>query len=190
MKLMLVAIALVTFATIAASALAQTETNNSANSNTAETKPSPTATAENAPLKLDSPQAQMVREKFDQYSTYASRWSGVYWGSVFGAAILSALAGLTVKLDALKDKKLLTLSQTDLAALLAGSAALLITISSAGDFAGKWRTNRTAKNRSEQLRNEVFYNPKLTSQEVGIKLNKIIDDQNNGVINAKDEKKP
>jgi hypothetical protein len=129
-----------------------------------------------------------VMNYFEEYKSYTWRWSFAYWGSVFGAAILSALAGILLKLDALKDKKVLSLSQTDISALLAGFAALLITISSAGDFSGKWKANRTAKFRTEQLKNELD-SPKLTNEDVTVRLNKIIEDQNNGVINTKDEAK-
>jgi hypothetical protein len=148
------------------------------------TQPSPSVQIDQIPPELK----KEVKEKYDEYASYAWRWSGAYWGFVFGAAIMSAFAGILLKLDALKDTKLLALSQTDLAALLAGTAALLLSISTAGDFAGKWRANRTAKFRTEQLNNEIFRS-RLTADEVVSKLNKIIEDQNSGVINVKDPAK-
>jgi hypothetical protein len=170
----LLATLVISLLTISASTLAQ-ETNPTSNPNT-----------ENSVVKEEKKNA--VKNYFDEYNSYTWRWSFAYWGSVFGAAILSALAGILLKLDALKDKQILRLSQTDISALLAGIAALLITISSAGDFSGKWKANRTAKFRTEQLKNELD-NPKLTNQDVTERLNKIIEDQNNGVINTKDEVK-
>lgn len=131
---------------------------------------------------LNSELMETVRAKYAEYASYSTRWSAGYWGFVFGAAILSALSGILLKLDALEKQTILALSQTDIAALLAGTAALLITISSAGDFSGKWKANRTAKNRTEQLLNDLRI-PEITSKEVIARLNKIIDDQNNGVIN-------
>jgi hypothetical protein len=83
----------------------------------------------------------------------------------------------------------LVLSRGDAAAISAGVASLLIALSSAGDFAGKWKANRTAKNRTEQLYNEIEFSSLLPA-EIGVKLNKIIDDQNNGVINGKDDPIP
>ena len=37
---------------------------------------------------------ERVKRKFVEYTKYTRRWSGAYWGAVFGAAILSALSAL------------------------------------------------------------------------------------------------
>jgi hypothetical protein len=71
----------------------------------------------------------------------ASRWSGVYWGFTFTAAVLSALAALVLKLETLVKNEG---AKKDLAALLSVTAALLITISTSGDFQRKWQANRIA----------------------------------------------
>jgi hypothetical protein len=166
-----------------APAQAQANASNANSTTSPEAKAVSTPTTESSSLPLEL--KQRVRDKYEEYATYSTRWSGAYWGFVFGATILGALGGILLKLDALKDIKIFRLSQSDIAALLAGAAALLIAISTGGDFAGKWRANRTAKNRAEQLSNEMF-SSKLTADEIVTKLNKIIDDQNNGVINVKD----
>lgn len=71
----------------------------------------------------------------------ASLWSFLYWGFAWGAAVLSALAGLILKLESLgQDEK----RKKDIAALLTTTAALLVTISTGGDFQRKWQANRTA----------------------------------------------
>jgi hypothetical protein len=92
----------------------------------------------------NSEQALVARAIWDNYletRANASRWSGVYWGATFTAAVLSALAALILKLE--------TFTQTegakkDLAATLSVAAALLITISTSGDFQRKWHANRIA----------------------------------------------
>ncbi len=71
----------------------------------------------------------------------ASRWSGIYWGFTFLAAALGALAGLILKCETIVKTDAL---KKDLAAIFSIAAALLITISSSGDFQRKWQANRIA----------------------------------------------
>lgn len=85
--------------------------------------------------------ALAILENHQETRRIAALWSGLYWGFSWGAAILSALAGLILKLESfLPNEKV----KKDLAALLAVSAALLVTISTSGDFQRKWQANRTA----------------------------------------------
>ena len=85
--------------------------------------------------------ATAILENHRETRRIAALWSGLYWGFAWGAAILSALAGLILKLESfLSNEKV----KRDLAALLSVSAALLITISTSGDFQRKWQANRTA----------------------------------------------
>jgi len=71
----------------------------------------------------------------------ASIWSFLYWGFAWGAAALSALAGLVLKVESFfPDEK----RKRDLAALLTVVSAILVTISTGGDFQRKWQANRTA----------------------------------------------
>lgn len=89
-------------------------------------------------------QALVARAIWDNYleaRTNASRWSGVYWGFTFTAAVLSALAALVLKLETLVKNEG---AKKDLAALFSIAAALLITISTSGDFQRKWQANRIA----------------------------------------------
>jgi hypothetical protein len=92
----------------------------------------------------NSEQALVARAIWDNYTetrANASRWSGIYWGFTFTAAALSALAALVLKLETLIKNEG---AKKDLAALLSISAALLITISTSGDFQRKWQANRIA----------------------------------------------
>jgi hypothetical protein len=59
----------------------------------------------------------------------------------FSAAVLSALAALVLKLETLIRNEG---AKKDLAALLSVAAALLVTISTSGDFQRKWQANRIA----------------------------------------------
>jgi hypothetical protein len=85
--------------------------------------------------------AKALLSNYVETRTNAKNWSGIYWGFTFGAAALSALAGLVLKIDALiRDEGW----KKDVAAICAVSAALLITISTSGDFQRKWQANRVA----------------------------------------------
>ena len=85
--------------------------------------------------------AKAILTNYLEVRANASRWSSVYWGCTFVAALFSALAGLILKLESLpigeKPRK-------DVAATLAVAAAILVTISTSGDFQRKWQANRIA----------------------------------------------
>lgn len=92
----------------------------------------------------NSDQALVARAIWDNYletRANASRWSGLHWGFTFTAAIFSALAALVLKLETIIKNEG---AKKDLAALLCVAAALLITISTSGDFQRKWQANRIA----------------------------------------------
>jgi len=85
--------------------------------------------------------AKVILDNFRETRTNASRWSGIYWGFTFFAAVFSALAALILKLESfLKNDAI----KKDAAALLSVVAALLVTVSTSGDFQRKWQANRVA----------------------------------------------
>ena len=92
----------------------------------------------------DPEQAIVARALLDNYLEQrrtAAVWSGVYWGFAWLSAVLSALAGLILKLESFSiDEK----AKKDIAATLAVVAALFITISTSGDFQRKWQATRAA----------------------------------------------
>jgi len=85
--------------------------------------------------------AQVILSNYFETRSNAARWSGVYWGFTFFAAICSALAALVLKVETLVRNEA---AKKDVAALLAVVAALVITISTSGDFQRKWQANRVA----------------------------------------------
>lgn len=91
--------------------------------------------------------ARAILSNYNETRSIASKWSGVYWGFTFLAAIFSASAGLILKFEAIiKNAEL----KKDIAALLSVGAALLITISTSGDFQRKWQANRIAASELER----------------------------------------
>lgn len=92
--------------------------------------------------------AGLVLSNYEEYRKNTVRWSALYHGCLFGSALLSALAGLVIKLT-LFDKR--EGFRKDLAAVLAAAAALLITLTTVGAFERKWRANRMAAADMENL---------------------------------------
>ena len=91
--------------------------------------------------------ARAILDNFHETRLNASIWSGVYWGCTFLAAVFSALAGLILKFEViLKNVEI----KKDVAALLAVLSAIIITISTSGDFQRKWQANRIAASEFEQ----------------------------------------
>jgi len=83
----------------------------------------------------------------------ASRWSGVYWSFTFAAAALSALAALILKFETIVKNEG---RKKDIAAFFSIVAALLITISTSGDFQRKWQANRIAAAELERAGYEML----------------------------------
>jgi len=92
--------------------------------------------------------AKAIRSSYLETRANAARWSGVYWGCTFLAAIFGAVAGLILKLESLPmDER----RRKDVAAILAVGAALLVTLSTSGDFQRKWQANRIAAAELERM---------------------------------------
>jgi Protein of unknown function (DUF4231) len=85
--------------------------------------------------------AQIILKSYDETRSNAARWSGIYWGFTFFAAIFSALAALVLKVETLLRNEG---AKKDIAALLSVAAALFVTVSTSGDFQRKWQANRVA----------------------------------------------
>jgi hypothetical protein len=97
--------------------------------------------------------AGAILGNFRESRSNASRWSAVYWGFTFAAAALSALAGLILKFEFIVRNEGL---KKDVAAIFAVLAALLITISTGGDFQRKWQANRIAAAELERTGYELL----------------------------------
>lgn len=90
----------------------------------------------------------LVATNYMEYRANAARWSAAYFGCLFGAALLSACAGVILKLESIHMQQAL---RNDLAAVMAALAALLITLLTIGSFEEKWRANRVAASDMENL---------------------------------------
>lgn len=91
---------------------------------------------------------QIILDSYVEYRANTVRWSGVYFGSLFLSAAFAALAAVVLKFQLFITNDDL---KKDSAALLSVLSALLITLSTTGDFAQKWRANRLAAAKMERL---------------------------------------
>lgn len=132
--------------------------------------------------------ASVILDNYKEARSNASKWSGVYWGFTFFAAIFSALAGVVLKIESIfKNNEQM---KKDVAALLSVGAALLITISTSGDFQRKWQANRVAASELERtaydfLENNKTNEPRKYFSDVGNILHK----RNLSIVSNVDQKK-
>ncbi len=94
----------------------------------------------------------IVIKNYREFRGNTVRWSAAYFGCLFGSAFLSAMAALILKLEWLEARPKL---RNDLAASMATVAALLVTLSTTGDFQRKWHANRAAATAMENLAYEL-----------------------------------
>jgi len=91
--------------------------------------------------------ALAILQNYRETRSIAALWSGIYWGFTWTSAVLGGLAGLILKLESIISNEKV---KKDVAAFLTLTAALMITISTGGDFQRKWQANRTASSEIER----------------------------------------
>ena len=96
---------------------------------------------------------ELVIANYREYRANTVRWSAAYFGCLFGAAFLSACAGVLLKLESLKERLGI---RNDVSAIMAALASLLITLLTIGSFEEKWRANRVAASGMENLAYELL----------------------------------
>jgi hypothetical protein len=117
---------------------------------------------------------------YHEYRGDAVRWSAAYYGCLFGAAFLSALAGVVLKLEGLQAWPRM---RNDGAALAAMVAALLITLSTTGDFQRKWQANRIAAADMENLAYELIIPHTFAElRAVVVEIQRINEARNKGIV--------
>ena len=102
------------------------------------------------------PLGSIILANYDEYRDNTIRWSAAYFSCLFLSAVFSASAGFVLKMKAFSNASVL---KEDLAALLAMLAALLITLSTVGDFQRKWQANRIAASDTEALAYDLIKTP-------------------------------
>jgi hypothetical protein len=130
----------------------------------------------------------IVITSYREFRGNAVRWSGAYFGCLFGSAFLSALAALALKLDLLQRWPGV---RNDAAAAAAVLAALLITLSTTGDFQRKWQANRIAAAAMENLAYELI-KPHTAAQLESVveRIQAINEARNRGIVGEMGEGRP
>ena len=95
----------------------------------------------------------VLAASYREYRNNSSWWSLAYYGCLFVSAFLSAMAALILKWEGFPSRADM---KKDVAALCATTAALLITLSTVGNFQQKWQANRLAATAVQNLVYEVW----------------------------------
>ncbi len=90
---------------------------------------------------------------YHEYRSNSSWWSLAYYGCLFFSAFLSAMAAFVLKVECFPTKPDV---KKDVAALCSTIAAVLITLSTVGNFQQKWQANRLAATAMQNLVYEVW----------------------------------
>ena len=105
-----------------------------------------------AGAEFDDPEVCRLRDivvrNQREFRDNSETWAFIYFGSVFGSALLSAIAAAVIRLNFFVTSSRLS---RDLGSLLAMTGSLLITFSTVGGFDSKWRANRLAAWRMEDV---------------------------------------
>jgi hypothetical protein len=140
--------------------------------------------------KQNTDQSLVARAILDNYletRSNAANWSGVYWGFTFLAAALSALAGLILKFEAFVKNDAI---KKDIAALFSVAAALLITISTSGDFQRKWQANRIAAAELERTGYELLEKNAADPRTYFASVAQILHNRNVAIVGSIEQRKP
>jgi hypothetical protein len=135
----------------------------------------------NAPVGLEAA-SKIITGKYKEYGRNTMLWSGAYHGALCLAALLSAAGGIILKLDSiLKDRDAL---RKDIAAMCAGLAALVLTLSATTDANRKWQSNRVAEYATENLLYEMATTSPSDVKQLYKRLEEIVVRQNEGILGA------
>ena len=123
---------------------------------------------------------ELVIANYREYRANTIRWSAAYYGCLFGAAFLSACAGVLLKLESLKARLGI---RNDLSAIMAALASLLITLLTIGSFEEKWRSNRIAASNMENLAYELLKSGAIQEKDAILSRIQVINEARNlGIV--------
>ena len=130
--------------------------------------------------------ARTILESFQETRDNASRWSGIYWGFTFCAAAFSALAGLILKLESFLKSEA---AKKDIAAVLSVAAAVMITVSTSGDFQRKWQANRIAAAEIERAGYDFLENDGANPRSYMAVVGKALLQKNLAIVGGSEQRK-
>lgn len=124
--------------------------------------------------------AQRVSEKNREYRRSTFWWSTAFHGSLLLAAFLSAASGIILKVESVGANR--EKFKKDIAAICAGSAAFLLTLSGTLNFSRKWESNRVAAYQSENLLYQISSSSSNDLPRAYQRLQEIVARQNEGIL--------
>lgn len=125
--------------------------------------------------------ATVVWTNFEEARNNARNWSGAFFGCSFAAAALSAIAGLILKFEFFVRNDAL---KKDLAAICSVLAAILVTISTSGDFQRKWQANRIAAADLERVGYQLLEDTGRDPRHYLTVVHKTLHDRNLAIVGA------
>ncbi|RQP21507.1 DUF4231 domain-containing protein [Piscinibacter terrae] len=129
--------------------------------------------------------AKAIIGNYTETRQIAAMWSGLYWGFAWAAAILGALSGLILKLESIiQDEKV----KKDVAALFTVAAAIMITVSTGGDFQRKWQANRAAAAGIEHLGYEFLSKQGENPRQYFDKLSELLMQRHMAILGTSDKR--
>lgn len=93
-----------------------------------------------------------LNERSEWFGKGRRQWSFAHHSTLYISIISSAAAAIIPQLQGFSNEAL----QKNLTSILAGLAALLISLGTSGGFGRKWRANRISKGKTEQLKGELI----------------------------------
>jgi hypothetical protein len=129
--------------------------------------------------------ANAIVGNYTETRQIAAMWSGLYWGFAWAAAILGALSGVILKLESVvQDEKV----KKDVAALFTVAAAIMITVSTGGDFQRKWQANRAAAAGIEHLGYEFLSKQGENPRQYFDKLSDLLMQRHMAILGTPDKR--
>ena len=133
--------------------------------------------------RLKGELGERIMERIGHYTRWSKFWTTVYHVFLYLSILMSAAVALILKLESLKHATVGGLSQSDMAAILAGIAAVCSTLIAGGGFSRKWRANLIARREAEQLAIDLNTVSGLDNlNAIGTQLKQIIRKQNEGIL--------
>ncbi len=136
--------------------------------------PAPSMSEDARPEKL----RKDIEDYFGRYDRGTKAWITGYNVLIYSSATFSALAAVVLKTEFLKPPH-----AADISAALAALAALFSTYIAAGGFARKWRANRIARGKINQLKIDLE-DPAVSTTKIRDSLKEIIKEEDEGIIGA------